>query len=162
MRQPIAFFVSYAHADNPQATTFAQRLHEQLRPSKHYDYSLWRDTDILVGERWHETILQALNACQMGLCLVSPNFLASSYITQHELPHFVSSSATSVIPVMLKSVDWQRHDLKGLEAHQIFQMEPYKAFADCPNDRTRRRFVELLFAQIERRLDRLFPHHPTA
>jgi len=162
MRRPIAFFVSYAHADNPQAIAFEQRLNEQLRPSKRYAYTLWRDPDLLVGERWHETILQALDACQLGLCLVSPNFLALSYITQHELPRFVGSNATPVIPLMLKSVDWQRHDLKGLEAHQIFQMEPYQAFADCPNDRTRQRFVELLFAQIERRLDRLFPNHPTA
>lgn len=40
MPQPVAFFVSYAHADNPQATTFEQRLNEQLRPSKRYDYTL--------------------------------------------------------------------------------------------------------------------------
>ena len=80
MRQTITFFVSYAHDDNPHATTFLKRLTEQLRPSKRYEYTFWRDSDILVGERWHETILQALDACQLGLCLASPSFLASSYI----------------------------------------------------------------------------------
>ncbi len=162
MRHPIAFFVSYAHADNPQASTFVECLREQLRPSRRYDYTLWRDTDILVGERWHETILQALTECQLGLCLVSPHFFSSAYITEYELPRFVGDKAIPVIPVMLKPVDWQRHDLKGLEAYQIFRLPPSRAFADCPDARTQRRFVEGLFVQIERRLDRLFPTAPTA
>lgn len=161
MRQPITFFVSYAHEDARDAGALLQHLRPQLRPSKRYDYTLWRDTDILVGEKWHDTIMHALTTCYLGLCLVSPGFFASSYIAKHELPRFLGAGAAPVIPVMLSKVDWQRHDLRGLEAHQIFQMVPGQAFADCRDARSKRRFAEALFGQIECRLDRLFPMPPT-
>jgi len=156
MRIPIAFFVSYAHADQRTADTFVQRLTEQLAPSKRYAYTYWRDTGLPVGERWHDEIQQALAACQVGLLLVSPAFLASQYITQQELPPFLDDGAKPVIPVMLKAIDLQRHDARGLEHYQLFRLDNAKAFADCTTDALRRRFAERLFSQIEQRLDRLF------
>ena len=95
-------------------------------------------------------------ACQLGLLLVTPAFLTSKYIAQHELPLFVGDSAKPVIPVMLKTIDLQRHDTKGLEDYQLFRLDNARSFADCTTDALRRRFVEQLFIQIERRLDRLF------
>ncbi|MGH8059681.1 MAG: toll/interleukin-1 receptor domain-containing protein [Candidatus Entotheonellia bacterium] len=158
MRTPIAFFVSYARTDRRLADTFLQRLLEQLAPSKRYAYTLWRDTGILVGERWHDEIQQALAACQLGLLLVSPTFLVREYITQQELPWFLGDGAKPIIPVMLKTIDLRRHDAKGLEHHQLFRLEDVKAFADCTTDVLRRRFAEQLFAQIEQRLDRIYGH----
>ena len=156
MRTPISFFVSYAHSDSRIATTFISRLTEQFAPSGRYDYALWRDTGLLAGDRWHDEIAQALDACHLGLLLISPAFLASKYITQHELPRFVGNGAKPIIPVMLKAVNMQRHDLKGLEQYQIFRLDNVKPFSGCPTDATRRRFAEALFDQIENRLDRLF------
>lgn len=155
---PIAFFVSYAHADQRPADLFLQRLTEQLAPSKRYAYTLWRDTELLVGERWHDEIQQALAACQLGLLLISPAFLASKYITQQEWPSFTGDGAKPIIPVMLKMIDLRRHDAKGLEHHQIFRLDHARAFADCTTEVLRRRFAEQLFTQIERRLDRLYGH----
>jgi hypothetical protein len=57
---------------------------------------------------------------------------------------------------MFKAIDLQRHDTRGLEQHQFFRLDNAKAFADCTTDVLRRRFVERLFDQIERRLDRLY------
>ena len=156
MRTAIAFFVSYAHADQRPANTLMQRLNEQLAPSKRYAYTLWRDTGLLVGERWHDEIQEGLAACQLGLLLVTPAFLTSKYIAQHELPQFVGDSAKPVVPVMLKTIDLQRHDTKGLEDYQLFRLDNARSFADCTSDALRRRFVEQLFVQIERRLDRLY------
>ena len=156
MQIPIAFFVSYARADRRSADTFLQRLNEQLAPSKRYAYTCWRDTGILVGERWHDEIQQGLAACQLGLLLVTPAFLASEYITQHELPRYVGDGAKPIIPVMLKAIDLQRHDTKGLGDYQLFRLDDARSFADCTTDAWRRRFVEQLFGRIEHRLDRLF------
>jgi hypothetical protein len=117
---------------------------------------LWRDTNLLVGVRWHDEIQQALTDCQLGLLLLSPAFLASEYITQQELPQFVGNGAKPIIPVMLKLVDLQLHDLKGLKDYQIFSLDRAKAFDNCTTNPIRRRFVEALFVQIERRLDRLY------
>jgi hypothetical protein len=156
MRTSIAFFVSYAHADQRPADTFLRLLTEQLAPSKRYAYTLWRDTNLLVGVRWHDEIQQALADCQLGLLLLSPAFLASEYITQQELPQFIGNDAKPIIPIMLKVVDLQRHDLKGLKDYQIFSLDRAQAFDNCTTNPIRRRFVEALFVQIERRLDRLY------
>lgn len=155
MQTPITFFVSYAHADQRLADPFLQRLTEHLAPSRRYAYTLWRDTEILGGERWHDAIQQALAACQLGLLLVSPAFLGSSYITQEELPRLLGDNAKPVIPVMLRAIDLQRHDGRGLEHYQIFRLDNGKPFADCTTVH-RCRFIERLFVQIERRLERLF------
>lgn len=99
---------------------------------------------------------QALDDCHLGLLLVSPAFLASPFITQEELPRFVGQGARPVLPVLLQRVGLQRHDLRGLQQHQIFWLDPVQSFAHCTTAATRNRFVETLFGQIEQRLDRLF------
>src|SRR5262249_21791995 len=154
MKTPVPFFVSYAHADQRPADDFLQRLRGQLAPSRRYDYTLWRDTTITVGQRWHDEIQQALATCTIGLFLVSPAFLTSEYIGQHELPHFLSNAAKSVIPVMLQPIDFQRHDLRGLEHYQCFMLDRSRAFADCTTHTLKSRFASTLFLQIEQRLDR--------
>ena len=158
MKTPVPFFVSYAHADQRTADDFLQRLRGQLAPSRRYDYTLWRDTMIAVGQRWHDEIQQALVTCKIGLFLVSPAFLISEYIVQHELPYFLGDAAKPVIPVMLQAIDFQRHDLQGLEHYQFFTLANAKAFAHCPTPALRSRFASTLFVQTEQRLDRLFAH----
>ncbi len=155
MRRLITFFVSYAHADKRLPDTFVQYLNEQRLPSKHYACTLWRDTAILMGQDWHAEIQQALHACQAGLLLLSPAFLASPYITQQELPHFVTSAGAPILPVLLKPFALQRHDMQGLASYQMFYRHDQQVFAACTTDVTRSRFAASLFAQIEERLDRL-------
>ena len=160
MKRLIAFFVSYAHANQRLADDFLTRLREQMAPSRAYDYRLWRDTMLLVGEEWNEEIKAALEASELGLLLVSPAFLGSEYITRIEWPHFLANRKP-VIPVMLEPVDFARHDLRGLEEKQIFRYTPTpgttpRAYADC-RGASQRRFVEALFLQIENRLDKLAP-----
>ena len=155
MRAQVQFFVSYGRADKRAADKFLQRLEEQLAPSKRYDYVLWRDTELLAGERWDDVIQQALAECQFGLLLISPRFLSRDYILTQELPRFMSGDAKPFIAVMLQSVDFDRHDLHGLDAYQIFRLDNQLAFEDCSTARKQREFAAALFAQIERHLDRL-------
>lgn len=100
-------------------------------------------------------IQQALADCQFGLLLISPMFLSRDYILTQELSRFIGGDAKPFIPVMLKSVNLQRHDLHGLDAYQIFQLAPDLSFEDCGTVRKQREFAEALFDQIEHRLDRL-------
>ena len=128
-----------------------------LAPSKTFEYVLWRDTGLEVGEEWEKRITKARDACDFGLLLVSPAFLASRYITEKELPPFVSGERPS-IPVMLSRVDFSRHDLKGLEKRQIFQFayEGFKgprAYGECRKQR-RDDFIFELFKVIESRLSK--------
>lgn len=156
MRHKIRYFVSYAHRNSELTANLIERLNDVLAPSKTYQYSRWQDVDLIVGEDWKRQILEAIDSCDFGLLLISPAFLASDFITESELPKFVSGEKTAV-PIMLQPVDFKRHDLKGLKEKQIFRFAPPgsnhpKAFAECKGAR-RDAFVLELFRQIERKLE---------
>ena len=156
MRRRVRFFVSYARLNQGLASDLVERLTQQFRPSRNYDYALWRDTALLVGEDWDRDIRVALDEAEVGLLLISPSFIGSTYIAKVEIPALLQRT---VLPVLLESVNPTRQDMHGLETKQIFGLPVQgrlhrRAFADCsPKDR--RRFVEMLFDQIERRLDKL-------
>jgi hypothetical protein len=160
VKKKIDLFVSYARSNNALANNFLKRYGEQVAASRSYNYAFWIDTDILVGEDWHAAIDEALKKCDIGLLLISPAFLASNYISEHELPKFVGSGTKPLIPVMLQPVDFERQDLKGLKKHQIFRLEGErfkspKAYGDCTGNQ-RDRFVQALFRAVEEKLDKLF------
>jgi hypothetical protein len=156
MKQKIRYFVSYAHRNSALTQNFIKRLDDVLGPSKQFEYSRWEDTDLVLGDEWETQIIEAIKNCDFGLLLISPAFLASSFITKAELPKFVSGGKASV-PVMLQPVDFDRHDLKGLEKRQIFRFAPKgsenpKAYSECKSHR-RDAFVLELFRQIEKKLE---------
>lgn len=155
MRDPVRYFTSYAHDDQRDADDLVGRLRQQMTPSRAYEHLLWRDTGILVGERWHGEIVQAIEACDLGLLLVSPAFLGSTFIVREELSRLTGDSGKPIVPVMLRPVSFERHDLKGLAEYQIYRHDRQKSFSECRGDRDRSRFVEGLFDDIERRLDRI-------
>lgn len=158
-KKRVTLFVSYARANKDLAARFLRRFREQTAASRRYRYSFWSDNRILAGERWHQEIQKAARECDLGLLLISPAFLGSHYIDEHELPRFVGSEARPLLPIMLQPVDFERHDLKGLEAAQIFRLDgprlrSPKAFGECTGPQ-RDRFALELFRQVESRLDRL-------
>ena len=159
-RRKVELFVSYARSNNPLARQFLDRFKEYVAPAKNYEYVFWQDSRILVGEEWHEAIREALERCDLGLLLISPAFLGSKYISKHELPKFIGNAAKPLIPILLRPIDFERFDLKGLKSRQIFRLEGEKfkspkSYADCTSNQ-RDRFVQALFREVERKLDKLF------
>ena len=155
MRKKVKFFVSYAHKNKGLVNSFIEKLSDVLAPSKKHDYVIWKDNGLMIGEEWEKQIIKARDECDFGLLLISPAFLASKFITEKELPMFVSGKKPS-IPVMLQPVDFARHDLKGLEKQQIFRLdfpgfkEP-RAYGECKQPR-RETFVLEIFKLIEDKL----------
>ena len=146
MKHPAPFFLSYAHADSPDVNRFLHVLRPLLKTSADYDFSEWNDHHILPGEMWREEIEQALTR-KFGILLVSPQFLASSFITAQELP--VLLAKPMVVPVGLHQILFDGSiDLKGLADRQLFRDSKNRTFDGCGRITERRDFARELFTQI--------------
>lgn len=159
VRKKINFFISYAHKSGRLADSLLSELQELMRPSRAYEYHLWHDSKIVIGENWRQQIFDARDNCDFGLLLISPAFLSSEFIVEHELSHFLGDGRAMSVPVLLSRVDFQLHDLHGLEHLQIFRYqgnryrEP-RAFGECRNGQPRRDFVFTLYQTIEAKLSK--------
>lgn len=111
----LSLFVCYAHAD--------ERIVRQLIPSlkvlaRRGYIAPWRDSDLVPGEDWDETIKERLSKAQVILLMVSTNFLASDYITRNEVPlamSLMNDHKAVIVPVLLSPCSWREEDFEKLE-----------------------------------------------
>lgn len=158
-KRTVRYFLSYAHDDRKLPDKLLVELDKQLGACKDFTFKRWQDTHILPGEKWHEEIQKAAKECDFGLLLVSPAFLGSKYIGEHELPLFVGGEKPCV-PVGLCRIDFVNHDTKGLSESQIYLHATPKGpgrkyFAECKGQQAAD-FALSLFTQIKARLGKLF------
>lgn len=155
-KRVVRFFVSYAHENKVLADSLVKALRSQFAPSKSYELELWIDRDIMVGEKWHDRILRAIDDCHFGLFMVSPDFLGSRYIGENEIPPFISAaSCKPVIPVGLVPVNFDRDELKGLHENQIFFLNG-RTFDQMRQPADKTKFARHLRDEMEKRLDAHF------
>ncbi|WP_224362127.1 eIF2A-related protein [Hyalangium versicolor] len=168
-KKVVRFFVSYAHDNKALVDALVKELRTHFASSARYEVHPWIDHDILLGERWRESIAKAISDCEFGLMLISPAFLASRFIGEKELPHFVGAQddprIKPVLPVGLVPVSFDRHDLKGLGEHQLFLFQNERTqgryYDQMPAGPKRREFIHKLFLAIEKRLDAFFGSPPS-
>ena len=83
-----SIFISYSHKDR----IWLDRLVTMLEPLlRNYSFSVWSDIDIDVGEKWRQEIQNNLESCDIAIMLVSPDFLASKFIMEIELPYILKN-----------------------------------------------------------------------
>jgi hypothetical protein len=88
---PPRIVVSYSHVD----IKWLKRLEVFLTPHlRRGQVILWSDTMIQPGQMWQESIANALEAAHSAILLVSPDFLASEFIANHELPSLLNAAKT--------------------------------------------------------------------
>jgi WD40 repeat protein len=167
-KRTVRFFVSYSRAveEARLAEDLLSRLRTEFGASARYAVNLWQDTHhIDVDKQWHAEIQKAIDECDFGFLLLSPAFLNSKYIREDELPAFISPEGSPgrkpLIAVGLAKLDFQDHDLRGLEEQQIFRWAKTtgaheKFYSDLRINGDKRLFAQSLFIKCQKALDRRF------
>jgi hypothetical protein len=115
-------FISYSH--NQQDKRWLAKLRLIIKPlERQKGYYIWDDTAIEAGQRWKEEIERALDATKVAIFLVSPHFIASQFITDHELPPLLRAAENAHVTILwiyLSACLYEETGLKDIQAaHDI-------------------------------------------
>jgi tetratricopeptide (TPR) repeat protein len=120
-------FISYSHRDKAWLT----RLQTHLKPLERKGLlERWDDTRIKAGERWQDEIHKAINSTKVAILLISPDFLASDFIAENELPSLLKAAEKEgavILPIFLRPSVYLKMD--HLSQFQAVN-PPDKALAD--------------------------------
>jgi TIR domain len=103
--RPLNLFYSYSHKDE----AFRDQLNVHLAGlQRDQVINLWHDRQIGAGKEWKGQIDAHLDAAEIILLLISPDFMASDYCHDVEMKRAMerhNNREVRVIPVILRHVD---------------------------------------------------------
>jgi TIR domain len=111
----IELFYSYSHLDEALCKELQKHLTNLKRSGLIHD---WYDRKIEPGSKWAIEIEQAIERAGIVLLLISADFFASQFILEIELPFALarhSAGQTTVIPVLLRPVEWRDSPISKLQ-----------------------------------------------
>lgn len=79
----------------------------------------WSDQQIASGAQWFQEIQKALSKARVAVLLVSPDFLASDFIHEHELGPLLKEAEAGGVRILwvpLRASAYKATDLKDLQA----------------------------------------------
>lgn len=90
-------FFSYSREDRDWLDRIKLVLTPALTGAK---VEAWSDQNIPPGKKWQDEIKNALIRARVAVLLVSPEFLASTYVQQNELPEILNGAECKDITVV--------------------------------------------------------------
>jgi hypothetical protein len=107
-------FISYSHRDRD----WLERLRTLLKPYERQNLKIWADRSIEVGNDWRDDISEALAHACVAVLLVSPDFLASDFIYDEELPPLLrlwEERSITIIPILISACSYEVTPLERIQ-----------------------------------------------
>ncbi len=175
MQTPIKIFISYSSADRKLREIIEKKLKVHLKSSKYKYQEIWTDVEIAIGDDWNTEIQDALKISNIGILLVSPDFLGSQYCSEDELKIMLDKRQNEgylIVPILLRECNFSNNaKLKAMQFFKTYQSEyevtdllkkdnlmPFEDLADVenPKDRLLNRYFVKLVKELDFALDKKF------
>lgn len=108
-------FISYSHKDQE----WFNKLQLMLAPVEAFHgIKVWDDKEIMPGIYWHDAIKYALSETRLAICLISRNFINSSYIKTNELKYFIEEATKQnirIFPILISRIQDDENPFKDFQ-----------------------------------------------
>jgi internalin A len=108
-------FISYSHRDQD----WLERLLIFFKPYARQNLKIWADPYLKIGGKWRRDISAALSHTSVAVLLVTPDFLASDFIYDEELPPLLQGADAGSITLFLIPVSAADHEASPLAQYQF-------------------------------------------
>ena len=132
-------FISYSHQDKRWHDDLRVHLTPYLRGGSIVS---WSDQQIAPGSEWFREIQSALTNSKIAVLLVSPDFLASDFIHEHELGPLLKEAKQGggkILWVPVRAAAYKRTPLKNYQA----VLDPSKPLAAMTKARRDQAWVKI-------------------
>jgi TIR domain-containing protein len=121
-------FISYSHKDQRFLNDLLTHLKPYLRKGT---FTAWSDKQIKPGSQWFDEIKAALTKTSVAVMLVSPDFLDSDFIHEHELGPLLKEAAAGGVTILWVLIRDCSYEETLLEPYQAV-VPPDKSLASMP------------------------------
>ncbi len=125
-------FISYSHRDKRLMEDLLAHLKPYVRSGS---ITAWSDKQIAAGSKWLAEIQAALEKTRVAVLLVSPHFLASDFIHDHELGPLLKEADAGGVKILWVQVRASSYKETPLEAYQAVVSPPAKPLAQMGPER---------------------------
>ena len=115
LNKSMKVFYCYAREDKELRDELEKHLRTLKRQGK---ITSWHDRNISAGQDWEKEINSNLNAADIILLLISPDFMDSDYCYSIEMKRALErhhNNEARVIPIILRPVDWEDEQFSQLQ-----------------------------------------------